>query len=225
LTSTKNRQIIVNYNPNILHVSPIISYNIHHTDIQYYDKQLIDNSNSQSKQIKRLHTYHVDSSKPMNILSITDKTCVSKHAFAIYTSSPTRVPSVEDNESEEKEKDEEEEKDSYVRKSGHESVLSWYENGQLKGRNNYVDGQRHGLCETWYDNGQLSSRINYLSDKYHGPSEYWYDNGQLESKRNYDGGKECGLYQYWYKNGQLRLEFSNTNGERNGPCQSWHHDG
>ena len=95
--------------------------------------------------------------------------------------------------------------------------VSYYENGQVKGKINYKNGKPDGFFEHYYENGQLNIKGNQKDGEPDGLWESYYDNGQLMIKVNYNkDGKEDGLWESYYENGQLTIKGNYKDGKEDG---------
>lgn len=78
---------------------------------------------------------------------------------------------------------------------------------------------------TYYDNGNLKSVINYADSVREGEARFYYDNGNIKQQMNYVNGRVDGLVKDYYENGNLKQLINLENGKREGPTSNFNKDG
>jgi len=100
----------------------------------------------------------------------------------------------------------------------------WYENGQIKSVGNFKEGV--GKETSWDKNGQKKSEANWKDGKLHGKRTWWHENGQIEREEIYQVNKLSGETKYsYYDNGQIESEINYRGGKLQGKYHAWYENG
>ncbi len=78
---------------------------------------------------------------------------------------------------------------------------------------------------TYYDNGNLKSVVNYADSVREGEARFYFENGNIKEQMNYVNGRVDGLVKVYYQNGNLKRLINLENGKREGPTSNFDKDG
>lgn len=83
-----------------------------------------------------------------------------------------------------------------------------------------------GSLISYYDNAEVKSKKQYVEGKLYGIVEKWYPDTKKQTIRFYKNGVKIGYHQAWWANGNTKFEFQfNKEGEHHGISNEYFEDG
>ncbi len=83
------------------------------------------------------------------------------------------------------------------------TLISYYENGNIKRKGEYANGRYNGKWEQWAENGKKLYEVHYKNDALYGEFMIWYPTGVLKQKGIYAENSRSGLWTEYDEAGMI----------------------
>lgn len=82
-----------------------------------------------------------------------------------------------------------------------DTLIEWYENGQMKFKRFYENGKKQGEALAWHKNGKIWVECFFKDDLKNGDYKLYDEKGQLREKGEYYLNEKIGPWEYFNENG------------------------